>query len=96
MASKSGTMAGGALQGLIGRAVEDLSVEERLQYASTWVAFRIYVPPHKVARDGVEYPDVRLRRVEAAGRSVEELIAQLRGRNLNPAEFEFTPLKPPY
>jgi hypothetical protein len=81
---------------LVGRAVEDLSVTERLQYANTWIAFRLYSPPHKVTKDGVEYVDVRLRRIEAAGTSVEDLIAQLRQRSLDPAEFEFTPLKPPY
>ena len=81
---------------LVGRAVEDLSVTERLQYANTWVAFQLYSPPHKVTKDGLEYVDVRLRRIEAAGTSVEELIAQLRQRNLDPKEFEFTPLKPPY
>jgi len=84
------------LKSLVGRAVEDLSVTDRLQYANTWIAFRLYSPPHKVTKDGVEYVDVRLRRIEAAGRSVEELIEQLRQRSLDPAEFEFTPLKPPY
>jgi hypothetical protein len=49
-----------------------------------------------VSRDGVEFVDVRLRRVEAAGRSIEDCVSQLRSRNLNPTEFEFTPLKPPY
>jgi hypothetical protein len=84
------------LKSLVGRSVEDLSVTDRLQYANTWIAFRLYSPPHKVTKDGVEYVDVRLRRIEAAGKSVEELIAQLRQRSLDPAEFEFTPLKPPY
>ena len=84
------------LKSLAGRAVEDLSVTERWQYANTWIALRLYSPPHKVTQDGVEYVDVRLRRIEAAGRSVEELIEQLRQRSLDPAEFEFTPLKPPY
>lgn len=84
------------LKSLVGRAVEDLSVTDRWQYANTWIAFRLYSPPHKVTKDGVEYVDVRLRRIEAAGRSVEELIEQLRQRSLDPAEFEFTPLKPPY
>ena len=93
-----GTKTAGAsdLTSLVGRAVEDLSVAERLQYANTWIAFRLYSPPHKVTKEGVEYVDVRLRRIEAAGRSVEELIEQLRQRNLDPMEFEFTPLKPPY
>jgi hypothetical protein len=92
------TKAAGAsdLKSLVGRAVEDLTLTDRLQYANTWVAFRLYSPPSKVTKDGVEYVDVRLRRIEAAGRSVEELIAQLASRGLDPKEFEFTPLKPPY
>jgi hypothetical protein len=76
--------------------VEELSLAERLQYANRWVAFRIYTPPEKIIRDGMEYVDVRVRKVEAAGGSMEECAAQLRRRNLDPAEFEFTILKPPY
>ena len=84
--------------GLIGRRVEELSLSERLQYANKWVAFRIYTPTtEKVMHDdGVEYVDVRLRRVEAAGDNVQDLVAQLRRKNLNPAEYEFTILKQPY
>lgn len=85
-----------ALNSLLGRAVEDLSVADRLRYANTWVAFRLYSPPQKVSRDGIEYVDVRLRRIEAAGHSVEACVTELRRRNLDPTEFEFTPLKPPY
>ena len=81
---------------LIGRKVEELSLAERLRWANQWVAFRIYNPPGKISQDGTEYVDVRVRRVEAAGTSVEECIAQLRRQNLDPAEFEFTILKPPY
>ena len=90
------TAASHDLNSLVGRAVEDLSVSDRLQYANTWVAFRLYSPPQKVTRDGIEYVDVRLRRIEAAGHSIEECITELRRRNLDPTEFEFTPLKPPY
>ena len=82
--------------GLVGRRVEELSLAERLQYANRWIAFRIYTPPGKVTRDGIEYVDVRVRTMEAAGGSMEECVAQLRRRNLDPAEFEFTILKPPY
>ena len=84
------------LKSLVGRAVEDLGLTDRHQYANTWIAFRLYSPPHKVTKDGVEFVDVRLRRIEAAGGSVEELMAQLTARGLDPKEFEFTPLKPPY
>lgn len=93
---KAATAPGADLASLVGRAVEDLSLPERWQYAGKWVAFQIYSPPQKVTRDGMEYVDVRLRRIEAVGSSVEECIAQLQRRNLDPAEFEFTPLKPPY
>ena len=84
------------LKSLIGRKVEDLNLNERWQFANQWVAFRIYHPPGKISQDGTEYVDVRERRVEAAGVSVEGGITQLREGNLNPAEFEFTILKPPY
>ena len=69
------TAASRDLKNLLGRAVEDLSVTDRLQYANTWVAFRLYSPPQKVTRDGIEYVDVRLLRIEAAGHSIEECIA---------------------
>ena len=90
------TVAAADRNNLVGRAVEDLTVSDRLQYANTWVAFRLYSPPGKVTRDGVEYVDVRLRRIEAAGNSIEACITELRRRNLDPTDFEFTPLKPPY
>ena len=96
LGKKSDAASGGGLQTLLGRAVEDLSLTERLKYAGTWVAFRIYAPPHKVSREGIEYVDVRLRRIEAAGESMAECAAQLRHRNLDAADFEFFPLKPPY
>ena len=84
-------------QGLVGRRVEELSLSERLQYANKWVAFRIYTPTSgKVVRDGVEFVDVRVRNVEAAGDSVQDLISQLRRRNLDPGDYEFTILKQPY
>jgi hypothetical protein len=93
---RSHAVADAKVSSLIGREVDDLSLPERWQHANQWVAFRIYTPPAKVTRDGVEYVDVRLRKVEAAGKSVEECVSQLRGRSLDPAEFEFTVLKPPY
>jgi hypothetical protein len=83
--------------GLIGRRVEELTLPERLKYANQWVAFRIYTPTQeKVVRDGVEMLDVRRKLVEAAGSSVEDLVSQLRRKNLDPAEYEFTILKQPY
>ena len=95
MASKK-MVADGNVSELIGKAVDELSLPDRWKYANQWVAFRIYTPPGKVERDGVEYPDVKLRRIEAAGGSVEGCVSELRRRSLDPAEFEFTVLKPPY
>jgi hypothetical protein len=83
--------------GLIGRRVDDLSLPERLQYANTWVAFRIYVPTTElVTKDGQQAIDLHSRRIEAAGGSAQELVSQLRRKSLDPAEFEFTILKQPY
>ena len=82
--------------GPVGRGVDELSLSERMEYAGKWVAFRIYTPPGIVIRDGIEYADVCLKTIEAAGASFEECHAQLRSRNLNPAEFEFTLLTLPY
>jgi hypothetical protein len=83
--------------GLIGRRVEELSLPERLQYANKWVAFRIYTPTTElITKDGQPAIDLHSRRVEAAGDSAQEVLAQLRRKNLDPAEFELTILKPPY
>ena len=82
---------------LIGRRAEELSLPERLQYANTWVAFRIYTPTTEmVIQDGQPAIDLRSRRIEAAGGSPQELLAQLQSQKLDPAEYEFTILKQPY
>jgi hypothetical protein len=82
--------------GLIGRRVDDLSLTERLEYANQWIALRKYTPTKKISEGGMEYPDVRLRRIEASGSSAQACIQQLKGHSLDPAEYEFTILKPPY
>jgi hypothetical protein len=96
MVGKKSTVADANAPELVGRRVEDLSLPERWAHANKWVAFRVYSPPGKVTRDGVEYVDVRRRNIEAAGTSLEACVSQLRSHNLDPAEFEFTILKPPY
>jgi hypothetical protein len=94
MSNKS--MSNGKGSGPVGRAVEDLNLSERWEYANRWVAFKIYTPPEKIVRDGMEYVDVRHRKIEAIGTSIDECLSQLRSRNLDPSEFEFIVLKPPY
>ena len=86
----------GKATGLVGRPVDELSLSERLAYANRWIAFRIYTPPEKVTHEGTDLVDMRLRKIEAAGSSIEECLAEIRRRGLNPAEYEFTILKPPY
>lgn len=82
--------------GLVGRRVDDLSLTERLEYANQWIALRKYTPTRKIADGGVEYPDMRLMKVEASGANAQACIAQLKSRNLDPGDYEFTILKPPY
>ena len=82
--------------GLVGRRVDDLSLPERLQYANQWIALRKYSPTKNISQGGMEYPDVKLLRVEASGSNAQACITQLKGRNLDPNEYEFTIMKPPY
>ena len=84
------------MRSLVGKAVDELNLTERLAHANEWMAFLIYEPPSKVTRDGVEYVDVRERRIEAAGKNLDECISQHRSLGVDPVEYEFTPLKPPY
>ncbi|MBI3665178.1 MAG: hypothetical protein HY236_02965 [Acidobacteria bacterium] len=78
-------MATTAAESILGRAPEDLSLEERHALAGSFVALQIYTP--------AELP---LRRIEAIGDTVQDCITMLRRRGLDPSKFEFTPLKPPY
>lgn len=82
--------------GLLGRRVDDLSLTERLQFANQWIALKKYTPTKKISQSGMEFPEVRLRTVDASGADARACITQLKNRNLNPAEYEFTILKPPY
>ena len=70
---------------ILGRSPEDLSIEERAAFAGSWIALEIYTPK-----------TTPLRRIEAIGADATECIAMLRRRNLDPAKFEFSRLKPAY
>ncbi len=72
-------------ESVLGRAPEQLTLEERRALAGRWIALEIYTPE-----------TLPLRRIEALGATVEECVEMLRRRGLDPAKFEFTPLKPPY
>jgi hypothetical protein len=70
---------------ILGRSPEDLSIEERHALARSWIALEIYTPK-----------TTPLRRIEAIGDDASECVAMLRRRNLDPAKFEFSRLKPAY
>ncbi len=74
-----------SVESILGRAPEELTLPERSGLAGSWIAMEIYTPK-----------TLPLRRIEAVGDSVDECIALLRRRGLDPAKFEFTILKPAY
>ena len=68
----------------VGRAPEQLTLEERSQLAGKLVALEIYSPD-----------TLPLRRIEALGDSVEECVRMLKSRGLDPMKFEFSRLSRP-
>jgi hypothetical protein len=74
-----------SVESILGRAPEELTLPERSALVGSWIAMEIYTPK-----------TLPLRRIEAVGDSVDECIALLRRRGLDPAKFEFTILKPAY
>lgn len=69
----------------MGRAPESLTLAERIEFSGKFIALEIYTPE-----------TLPLRTIEAIGNSVEECVAQLQSRGLNPTSFEFVRLTPPY
>jgi hypothetical protein len=69
----------------IGRAPDRLSLDERMALGGKYVALEIYTPKN-----------LALRRIEAIGDSIEECIRMLQSRGLDPGQFEYTRLAPPY
>lgn len=69
----------------IGRAPERLTLEERFALVGKYVALEIYTPEK-----------LPLRRIEAIGDGTGECVRQLVERGLDPTQFEFSRLAPPY
>jgi len=69
----------------VGRDPDRFTIEERKALAGQWMAIEIYTPA-----------TLPLRRVQAIGASPAECIAQLAARGLDPRNFEFTLIDPPY
>ena len=69
----------------LGRNPDRLTLEERLALAGKFIALEVYSPD-----------TLPLRRIEAIGSGMEECVAMLQGRGLDPRQFEFTILGWPY
>ena len=70
---------------VIGRAPEQLSLEERTHFTGKYVALEVYTPEA-----------APFRRIEAIGDSVADCVRMLESRGLNPEQFEYSRLTPPY
>ena len=70
---------------LIGRAPDRLTLAEREVLVGKYIAQEIYTPQ-----------TLPLQRIEAIGDSIQECVAMLRGRGLDPLSFEFSRLPPSY
>lgn len=73
------------LETFVGRSVDRLTLEEHEALIGKHVAREMYTPQ-----------TLPLQRIEAIGDSVEECVAMLRSRELDPLVFEFVRLNPPY
>ncbi len=81
---------------ITGRAPEELSIPERLQYAGNWMALELYTPPNLEQEQETPVIQFRLRRIRAVGDTVQDCIRQLQQANLDPRNFEFTQITPSY
>jgi hypothetical protein len=72
------------LRGFLGQSPDAIALKERLALAGKWVALELYSPR-----------TLPLRLIEAIGDSPADCIRMLRDRGLDPAGYEFVPLKAP-
>jgi hypothetical protein len=73
------------LEKFIGRSPDRLNLAEREALVGKFIARQIYTPKN-----------LALQRIEAIGDNVRECVQVLKRRGLDPMDYEFTPLKPPY
>jgi hypothetical protein len=69
----------------VGRPLDRLTLAEREALVGKFIAVEVYSPKN-----------LALRRIAAMGEDVRECVAGLRRRGLDPFNYEFTPLNPPY
>lgn len=73
------------LQSLIGMAPDRLDLATREATVGKVIALQIYTPRN-----------LALQRIEAIGDTVGECVAQLKERDLDPLDHEFSRLNPPF
>lgn len=73
------------LEKFVGLAPDRLTLAEREALVGKFIAREIYTPKN-----------LALQRVAAIGDSIRDCVESLRRRGLDPLNYEFTPLKPPY
>jgi hypothetical protein len=74
-----------ALSELIGKSPDELSLPQRRALAGKWIALEVYTP--------LTLP---LRVMEAIGDTAADCMRQIKDRGLDPRNYEYTPLPPPY
>ena len=72
------------LEKFVGRPPDRLTLAEREAVVGKVIAMEVYSPKN-----------LALQRIEAMGNSVEECVAQLKRRDLDPLNYEFTRMNPP-
>ncbi len=70
---------------LVGRAMESLTFRERVALTGKWIAMEIYTPK-----------TLPLPRIQAVGDSPADCARQLKERGLDPRNYEFSRVNPPY
>jgi hypothetical protein len=73
------------LEKFVGRAPDRLTLAEREALVGKFIALEIYSPKN-----------LALRRIAAIGDNIRDCVTGLRRRGLDPLNYEFTPLNPPY
>lgn len=73
------------LQALIGQAPDRLDLPTREATVGKVIAMQVYSPRN-----------LALQRIQAIGDSVRDCVAQLKEQGLDPMDYEFTRLNPPF
>ena len=73
------------LRAVIGRSPDQLRLDERFALSGKYVALEIYTPD-----------TLPLRRIEAVGDSTAACVKMLKERGLNPVNYEYLLMGPPY